>query len=113
MCVIASERLHGLIGEAMGLQYLPDVSTLTICAQTCIGCGRCLEVCPHAVFVLTNGKAVIRDRDDCMECGACAMNCPVEAITVKSGVGCASAIITGWITGKKPSCDCSDTGDCC
>jgi ferredoxin len=34
-----------------------------------------------------------------MECGACAKNCPVNAITVDTGVGCATAVITGWLTG--------------
>jgi formate hydrogenlyase subunit 6/NADH:ubiquinone oxidoreductase subunit I len=46
----------------------------------------------------------------CIECGACVINCPVEALTVKKGVGCASAIINGWLTGEEPNCDCG--GSC-
>ena len=41
-----------------------------------------------------------------MECGACALNCVPGAINVKPGVGCAQAIINGWLTGSEPNCDC-------
>jgi hypothetical protein len=34
------------------------------------------------------------------------------AIEVHAGVGCAAAIIKGWITGGEPNCDCG-AGDCC
>ena len=60
----------------MRQSYLKNVVTLNLDSDKCIGCGRCLEVCPHAVFVLASGKAELRDREACMECGACARNCP-------------------------------------
>ena len=96
-------------------RYLKNITTLAFADGKCFGCGRCTEVCPHGVFEITDGKARIVDKDSCMECGACAMNCPAEAIEVNAGVGCAVAIINGWITGKEPSCGCSDDGDsiCC
>jgi ferredoxin-like protein FixX len=67
----------------------------------------CATVCPHRVFEMKEKKAVIVDVDACMECGACSLNCPVEAINVKSGVGCAAAVLTGIFSGGQPSCDCS------
>jgi MinD superfamily P-loop ATPase len=91
-------------------RYLKNVATLVLAAEKCIGCGKCEEVCPHRVFVV-EGKAKIVEKDLCMECGACAVNCPVGAIEVNAGVGCAAAIISGWYTGKEPSCGCSG-GDC-
>jgi len=93
-------------------RYLNNVSTLVLDTGKCIGCGRCTEVCPHAVFDIADKKALIADKDACMECGACALNCPTKAIKVDAGVGCAAAIITGWFTGKEPSCDCGG-GKCC
>jgi Dissimilatory sulfite reductase (desulfoviridin), alpha and beta subunits len=92
--------------------YLKDVATLALAQEKCIGCGMCAIVCPHQVFDLDEGKAHIVDKDGCMECGACARNCPPNAITVDANVGCAAAIITGWLTGTEPSCDCSDS-ECC
>jgi ferredoxin len=95
------------------LRYLPNVSTLKLDVDTCIGCGMCAIVCPHAVFVVEDSKARIADLDACMECGACAVNCPVDAIAVRSGVGCAAGVIQGALQGTEPTCGCSDTSSCC
>jgi NAD-dependent dihydropyrimidine dehydrogenase PreA subunit len=89
------------------LAYLHDVVTLKLNEQKCIGCGMCLTVCPHAVFELTNGTVEIKDRDSCMECGACAQNCPVEAISVRSGVGCATAVLNSLLGRENGSCCCT------
>ena len=93
-------------------RYLKNVATLSYSADKCVRCKRCTEVCPHGVFEMTEKMARITDKDLCMECGACALNCPAKAIEVDVGVGCASAIITGWITGKEPTCGCDDSGCC-
>ncbi|MHC4355709.1 MAG: mercury methylation ferredoxin HgcB, partial [Planctomycetota bacterium] len=84
------------------LQYLKDVVTLELDAEKCIGCKKCEEVCPHGVFVVADGKAQIADRDNCMECGACQINCPADAISVGAGVGCAQAVINGFLRGTEP-----------
>ena len=84
-------------------RYLPNVSTLKLNTQKCIGCGQCTQVCPHGVLELSNGKAEIVDLDGCMECGACAHNCPVEALELTPGVGCATLIIKKWLKKDKQS----------
>ncbi len=94
------------------MKYLSNVTTLKYDSGKCAGCGRCVEVCPRAVFVMRDKRAAITDSDLCMECGACALNCDFGALSVNSGVGCAAAIINSMITGGPPSCDCSD-GSCC
>jgi len=94
-------------------KYLKNVVTLKLNTEKCTGCGMCINVCPHRVFSLNNGKAEIINKDQCMECGACAKNCPFSAIEVKSGTGCAYAVINGIITGSEPSCGCSGESDSC
>jgi ferredoxin len=88
------------------IRYMEGVATLLLADAACTGCGMCAEVCPHGVFAVEDGKARILDRDACMECGACAKNCPSGAVSVTPGVGCAAAILNGWISGSKPSCGC-------
>ena len=67
----------------------------------------CCIVCPHGVF-MPNGKVVeIIHKSSCMECGACQLNCPTDAITVESGVGCATAMFMAALKGKKDTeCSC-------
>ncbi len=86
--------------------YLKDVVTLGMRSDKCVGCAMCLLVCPHAVFGLNNGTAVIQNRDACIECGACSMNCPADAISVRPGVGCAAAVINTALGRKSDSCCC-------
>ncbi|NPV70412.1 MAG: 4Fe-4S binding protein [Firmicutes bacterium] len=102
----------------MTLQYLKDVATLELDRDLCTGCGMCVSVCPHRVLEMEGTTARVICKDDCMECGACSRNCPAGAITVKSGVGCAVAIIRGLLTGGEPDCGgpgcgCSGSKGCC
>jgi NAD-dependent dihydropyrimidine dehydrogenase PreA subunit len=86
------------------LIYLRNVVTLNFDKARCVGCGICLLVCPHAVFVMNNGDIQIQRRDACMECGACARNCPTNALSVQVGVGCAAAVINTALGRKKSDC---------
>jgi NAD-dependent dihydropyrimidine dehydrogenase PreA subunit len=94
-------------------KYLKNGLSLAIDEASCIGCGACIEVCPHGAIELLGRKAAIRDRELCMECGACAKNCPSNSISVSAGVGCAAAIIAGKLRGTAPTCDCGSGGACC
>ncbi len=98
------------------MKYLLNTATIEVFPEKCTGCGMCMDVCPHEVFTLNNKKAIIQDRDSCMECGACVSNCAFNAVAVNKGVGCAFALINSMMNGGEPSCDCSGSdkkSNCC
>jgi ferredoxin len=100
------------------LIYLKNVVTLQLEEERCVGCGICAQVCPQAVLALEEGRARIRYRDSCMECGACARNCPAGALNVRTGVGCAAAVINAALGRKSACCTLENqegppSGGCC
>jgi ferredoxin len=83
-------------------------NTLSYQPELCNGCSMCVAVCPHAVFAMQDRKARLVQPQHCMECGACQENCVTGAITVESGVGCATAMIIAALKGQREvSCGCS------
>lgn len=86
-----------------------SINTLEYRPERCINCGMCSIVCPHGVFMPGENAAELSDPDACMECGACRRNCAVGAISVRSGVGCAQALIKYELTGKRPVCHSGET----
>ena len=90
----------------MALQYLKGVASLRANPELCLGCGLCVQVCPHGVLELRDKRVRVARRDDCMECGACVSNCPAEALWVRAGVGCAQAVINSALGRTGDSCCC-------
>ena len=76
-------------------------NTLEFNQELCNNCKMCSIVCPHAVFERKNKTVYMVRPENCMECGACQLNCPMGAVTVESGVGCATAMMYAALTGKK------------
>jgi len=83
-------------------------NTLRYNPELCSNCGMCSSVCPHSVFAPDGDAARLVRPEACMECGACQLNCPTEAITVDSGVGCATAMMYAALRGRK-EVSCGDT----
>ena len=94
------------------MERVSPLHTLEYGAELCTGCGMCSAVCPHGVFRQEDHVAVVARPDDCIECGACQLNCPTSAITVQSGVGCASAMIWAALT-RRPEVTCGVSGHDC
>lgn len=72
--------------------YIPKISM-----QTCIGCGKCADVCPILAIEMkkkenqtseqgtakADKKQPVIDTEICLGCGVCARNCPVGAIQLE------------------------------
>lgn len=95
----------------MSLMYLRNVVTLQLDKTRCIECRLCLAVCPREVLSAVNDSVEVENRDACMECGACQRNCPTGAVTVKTGVGCATAVINQLLGRKSACCAIEEVGD--
>jgi len=50
--------------------------------ESCIGCGKCVDVCGLGALKIEDGKAV-SDNEKCISCGMCISHCPVNAIIVE------------------------------
>lgn len=48
--------------------------------DNCIGCGKCLTVCPQSCIDKGNPAPYNIRQNNCLHCGACFENCPIGAI---------------------------------
>ncbi len=48
--------------------------------DTCIGCGKCVKVCPSMLFEKKDNKAKLVSTDNCIVCGHCVAICPTDSI---------------------------------
>ncbi|OGR51524.1 MAG: electron transfer flavoprotein subunit alpha [Elusimicrobia bacterium GWA2_62_23] len=76
-------------------------------SKKCIGCSKCVPVCPFAAINMIDRKAVMNEA--CTLCGACVQVCPVQAITITREEG-ASRDLSGY-KGVWVYVELSETGD--
>ena len=59
-----------------------STARVVVAADACVGCGHCLQACPHGVFSFESGKAVASNAGPCSLCGRCVQVCQPQAITL-------------------------------
>ena len=67
-----------------GTTTATTVARVTVDGNACIGCGRCLGVCPQGVFAENGGRATAADPAACVLCQRCLRVCPANAITLNA-----------------------------
>ncbi len=64
-----------------------SVTPLRFDAERCIGCLRCVEICPMDILLPPEEKGLpprVMWPGECWYCGACVMECPVQgAVTLR------------------------------
>ena len=55
-------------------------AAMSVCSNSCIGCGLCQKECKKDAIHVVNGVAVI-DYDKCVGCKLCTKVCPRDAIS--------------------------------
>lgn len=54
--------------------------------QKCIGCGKCVQICPAHALHLNEAKKVVADYNLCIRCYCCHEVCPADAIEIERRV---------------------------
>ncbi len=67
-----------LVKFSMSFAY--QKAAITINQKACIGCGKCIEVCPKGIYDVINKKSQVVGLDECISCKSCFRQCPVGAI---------------------------------
>ena len=50
----------------------------------CIGCRKCVNICPgNIIRINAGGKAYLKRKEDCWSCVSCVKECPAYAIELK------------------------------
>ncbi len=57
---------------------------VTINAETCTGCGQCVESCPSQIITMVDTKAqVTGETSECLGCESCVIVCARGGITLE------------------------------
>jgi DNA-directed RNA polymerase subunit D len=73
---VGKEHSKWQAGTLCGYKNLPGIEV----ADSCDGCGKCIEVCPRNVFVLEGGRAKATNILECSLCKLCIGACEPGAI---------------------------------
>jgi coenzyme F420-reducing hydrogenase delta subunit len=87
---IGINRLELLKGTVKELGYDPDNLIIkkdslkaVYDTEKCVGCGKCVFVCPYEAIVWKDMSTPEIKTEDCVGCGACALVCPHQAIELR------------------------------
>lgn len=83
----------GCCCEALGavkrfgiIQTIHSEFIIEIDTETCIGCGKCLDICPVGALQKTatelNNQPPSLQKDICLGCGVCVRRCPTKALSL-------------------------------
>ncbi|MCM1042005.1 MAG: EFR1 family ferrodoxin [Bacteroides sp.] len=77
-----AEYRGGVAFRKNGNQWVAGGKVVFLNADTCIRCGKCMEVCPMHVFAEHDGVLVPVHEADCIQCQLCARHCPTDSLFV-------------------------------
>ena len=64
------------------MEKTPFFHALSIDEDSCIGCSRCMKICPTEALRVRDGKALLIP-DRCIDCGNCFKVCPTRSIYIE------------------------------
>lgn len=75
-------RMAGFLSQRLwfGHRTRKYSDKLKVDADKCVGCSKCVKICPTKNIVMEDGKAIGKDK--CTACYRCVNSCPKQAITL-------------------------------
>lgn len=58
------------------------IPAVKVISDLCIGCRKCIDVCPKAVYVMRRKKSSVHNVGECILCSSCTAQCPTGAIKI-------------------------------
>lgn len=72
-----------LLPQYVYAEYETPKSRNVFVHRECMGCAKCVSICPMNVFEIKNNKAIVKNELDCTHCSLCVTNCPKHTISIK------------------------------
>lgn len=90
-------RMAGLLGQRLyfGNKTKNYTDKLRINTQKCVGCGKCVKICPMNNIELVDGEAI--GNNQCTMCYRCVNYCPKQAITLLGKEVVAQSVIEKYL----------------
>ncbi|MBF0343655.1 MAG: 4Fe-4S binding protein [Nitrospirae bacterium] len=57
--------------------------SITIEYNSCIGCAKCVAICPKVVYAMEDGFPVMFDSGNCRGCLSCVIICPTGCLKIE------------------------------
>jgi ferredoxin len=84
---LIAQRRFGILHPVHTTNFLPAID-----AETCTGCGKCVDACPVKAMALVSAEDPKRPKrrqatlieDSCLGCGVCVRSCPSASLSLKS-----------------------------
>lgn len=91
----------GLLGQRLWFSHMTAEYSdkIKIDRQKCMGCGKCVKLCPMNNLELQNGNAATKNQ--CTMCYRCVNYCPVQAITLLGKNVVKQGTIEDYTTGDR------------
>ena len=89
VCPGGGRALAAALAEKLGISIDLDAvgddgpKIAEVAEEICIGCCRCLKVCPTDALIGAPKQIHNVIREACTGCAACVERCPTEAVTMK------------------------------
>lgn len=79
-------HIEGVPTRRKGSDVVAGDKVVFLDTSTCVGCGRCMDVCPMHVFERKESHVLPGNDRDCILCRICADRCPTSSVFIHESI---------------------------